>query len=94
MQILRKTINFAATFGETRLKVNGYHRFEWVDIVRFLHHESEVANSLFICMFHNVYNYMFNSACKGKTVRKAMEDFFIARDEMKQMYEDEGRQFI
>ena len=36
MQILRKTINFAATFGETRLKVNGYHRFEWVDIVRFL----------------------------------------------------------
>ena len=37
MQILRKTISFAATFGETRLKVNGYHRFEWVDIVRFLH---------------------------------------------------------
>lgn len=31
---------------------------------------------------------------EGKTVRKAMEDFFIARDEMKQMYEDEGRQFI
>ena len=31
---------------------------------------------------------------EGKTVRKAMEDFFVARDEMKQMYEDEGRQFI
>ncbi|MCI7579656.1 MAG: hypothetical protein MST01_05370 [Prevotella sp.] len=54
----------------------------------------ETCRNSFSCFMQNSENLSYRLIGEGKTVRKAIEDFFIARDEMKQMYEEEGRQFV
>ena len=54
----------------------------------------ETSRNSFACIMKKSKYLSYHLFGVGKTTRKAIEDFFIARDEMKQMYEEEGRQFV
>ncbi len=53
----------------------------------------ETGKDLFSCFMSGADDLDFGLHGDGKTARKAIEDFYIARDEMKDFYEEQGREF-
>jgi len=53
----------------------------------------ETGRDLFSCFMIEAHDLGFGLHGDGKTARKAIEDFFLAMDEMKNFYEKQGKEF-